>query len=92
MSLFEPHTQVIPRFKAGRPVELRVDLGFRPEGAVTWQLRPGRAFASDSDRTAFYSALTARVAALPGVRGVGLTDTPPLGRNRSWTVRAEGVV
>jgi putative ABC transport system permease protein len=30
------------------------------------------------------------VAAVPGVRGVGLTDAPPLGRNRTWTIRAEG--
>src|SRR5205823_4575231 len=36
--------------------------------------------------------LTARVAAVPGVRAVGLTDTPPLGRNRTWTIRAEGAV
>jgi predicted permease len=71
---------------------LRVDLGFRPEGAVAWQLRAGREFADDAARVAFYRETAARVAAVPGVEGVGLTDTPPLGRNRSWSVRAAGVV
>jgi hypothetical protein len=27
-----------------------------------------------------------------GVAAVGLTDTPPLGRNRGWGIRAKGVV
>lgn len=70
---------------------LHVDLGFRPDGAVAWQLNPGRDFTGDQG-AAFYAALTARVAAVPGVQSVGLTDTPPLGRNRSWTLTPEGEV
>ena len=71
---------------------LDVDLGFRPDGAVAWQLDAGRDFPSDTARVAFYADVAARVAAVPGVQAVGLTDTPPLGRNRSWGIRAEGVV
>jgi predicted permease len=70
---------------------LHVDLGFDPDGAVAWQLNPGRKFANDSARVVFFDDVAARVAAVPGVRAVGLTDTPPLGRNRTWTVRVEGV-
>ena len=33
-----------------------------------------------------------RVEEVPGVAAVGLTDTPPLGRNRGWGIRAKGVV
>jgi predicted permease len=70
---------------------LEVDLGFQPDGAVAWQLHPTRDFANDSARLAFFDDVARRVAALPGVKGVGLTDTPPLGRNRSWDVAADGV-
>jgi putative ABC transport system permease protein len=71
---------------------LDVDLGFRPNGAVMWQLDAGRDFANDDARLAYYDALLARVRALPGVDLVGVTDTPPLGRNRGWGIRAKGVV
>jgi putative ABC transport system permease protein len=71
---------------------LEVDLGFRPAGAVAWQLNPSRQFESNVERVAFYGELTSRVAAVPGVDAVGLTDTPPLGRNRSWSIRAVGEV
>jgi predicted permease len=29
---------------------------------------------------------------VPGVEAAGITDTPPLGRNRGWGIRAKGVV
>jgi predicted permease len=71
---------------------LSVDLGFRPGGAAAWQLDAGRDFPNDTVKVAFYTDLAARVSAVPGVEEVGLTDTSPLGRNRSWGIRAEGVV
>ena len=71
---------------------LEIDLGFQPEGAVAWQLNPGRTFDEDAARVAFYEELVARVAAVPGVDAVGLTDTPPLGRNREWGIGIPGVV
>jgi predicted permease len=69
---------------------LDVDLGFRPAGAVAWQLSTLRDFPNDTARAAFFEGVAERVRAVPGVEAVGLTDTPPLGRNREWWVRAKG--
>jgi predicted permease len=71
---------------------LDVDLGFQPEGAVAWRVDTNRSFETLEETTAFYDNLIATVEAVPGVDAAGLTDTPPLGRNRSWGLRAEGVV
>ena len=68
---------------------LDVDLGFRPEGRIMWQLSSRRDFPSDTARIAFYEDVAERVRAVPGVDAVGLTDTPPLGRNREWGIRAK---
>jgi predicted permease len=69
---------------------LDVELGFRPTGVVAWQLGTLRDFPDDTARAAFFEQVAARVRAVPGVEAVGLTDTPPLGRNREWWVRAKG--
>jgi putative ABC transport system permease protein len=71
---------------------LDVNLGFRPDGAMMWQLDAGRDFPNDTVRLAYYENLAGRMREVPGVDVVGLTDTPPLGRNRSWGIRAKGVV
>jgi predicted permease len=70
---------------------LEVDPGFRPEQAATWRIQPSRSFANREEQTAYFRALVDTVAALPGVESAGLTDALPLGRNRSWNVRAKGV-
>jgi predicted permease len=69
---------------------LETDPGFRAEQVATWRIEPGGKYKTDEDVMAFYSTLTEHVAALPGVTSVGLTDTLPLGRNRSWDVRVKG--
>ncbi len=69
---------------------LDVDPGFRPERAVAWRLEINRQFADAAAQNAFYDQLARRIEALPGVESVGLTDTLPLGRNRSWGVGAKG--
>ena len=71
---------------------LEVDLGFQPDGAVMWQLDAGRNFSNADARFAYYENILARVRNVPGVDAVGVTDTPPLGRNRGWGIRAKGVV
>jgi len=71
---------------------LDVNLGFRPDGATMWQLDAGRPSLNDTARLAYYDNLANRVRDVPGVDVVGLTDTPPLGRNRSWGIQAKGVV
>jgi putative ABC transport system permease protein len=69
---------------------LEVDLGFRPEQAAAWRIETGQRFQNNAQRVAFFNELVRSVEAIPGVESVGLTDTLPLGRNRSWTVRAKG--
>jgi predicted permease len=69
---------------------LAVDLGFDAHGVTAWQLAP-----SDPPRGAraagdFFGPLVDRVAAVPGVEGVGLIDGLPLGRNRAWAYRVIG--
>ena len=71
---------------------LDVNLGFRPDGAVMWQLDAGRELANEDAKLAYFESLVARVRAVPGVDAAGLTDTPPLGRNRGWGIAAKGVV
>jgi putative ABC transport system permease protein len=71
---------------------LDVNLGFRPEGTVMWQVEASRNFANEDARLAYYEDLLARARSLPGVESAGISDTPPLGRNRSWTIGVKGVV
>ncbi len=68
---------------------LKVDLGFEPQHAVAWRVDPSRSFDSAADANRYLDDLVAQVAALPGVDAVGLSDVLPLGRNRTWGVRAQ---
>ncbi len=69
---------------------LDVDLGFRPEGAMLWRVDTTRPFDTREGWIAFYDQLVASVESVPGVEEVGLTDTTPLGRNRSWGLQPLG--
>jgi predicted permease len=69
---------------------LDVELGFRPDGVVAWRVDTNRPFDSLPARVTFYEQLVANVKAVPGVEAVGLSDCLPLGRNRSWGIRALG--
>lgn len=56
-----------------------IDLGFRPQGAVTLQVSlPPQAYAG-ARSLAFYAGLEGRLAALPGVRSVGAVQDLPVG-------------
>jgi putative ABC transport system permease protein len=69
---------------------LEVDLGFSPEQAAAWRIETGQRFQNNAQQVAFFNELIRSVEAAPGVESVGLTDTLPLGRNRSWVARAKG--
>ena len=71
---------------------LDVDLGFQSEGAMSWRIDTNRPFETYEERSAFFRGLIDEVEAVPGVESAGLTDTLPLGRNRSWGLRVQGVV
>ena len=69
---------------------LKVNLGFQPEHAMAW--RVDRPMNMDSSVANQYLDNAVRaISALPGVETVGLGDTLPLGRNRTWGVAATGV-
>lgn len=70
---------------------MNVELGFRPQQAVAWRVDAVRSFENDAERVAYYERMVERVLAVPGVAAAGLSDTLPLGRNRSWGAAAEGV-
>jgi predicted permease len=70
---------------------LQVQLGFEPRQAMAWRLDTPERFPTNAARAAYFDAALRRVAALPGVEAVGLSDTLPLGRNRTWGAGAFGV-
>jgi putative ABC transport system permease protein len=70
---------------------LQVNLGFQPKHALTWRIDPARSFKNGQEVDVYLSGIVERVMALPGIEAVGFSDTLPLGRNRSWGVRAAGV-
>jgi predicted permease len=71
---------------------LRVDLGFQPQHATAWRVDPPRAFKNAAEGNRYLDGVVRSVAAIPGVEAVGLSDVLPLGRNRTWGVRAKGVL
>jgi len=70
---------------------LAVDLGFQPARALAWRVDPTRSFQSLAEGNRYYEGLMDAVRAVPGVESVGLSDTLPLGRNRSWGAGAKGI-
>jgi predicted permease len=70
---------------------LNVNLGFQPQRAMAWRVDPHRNFKNGAEVAQYLGELTRRVSALPGVEAVGLSDTLPLGRNRTWGAGAVGV-
>jgi len=70
---------------------LDLNLGFQPKRAVSWRVDPTRSFNSNAEGNRYYDELIEKVAAIPGVESVGLSDTLPLGRNRTWGAGAKGV-
>ena len=71
---------------------LDVNLGFQPERAAALRVDPDSRYKNQAQVNAYFDELLRRVKAVPGIHGAGLTDALPLGRNRSWGVRAKGHV
>ena len=71
---------------------LDVNLGFQPERAAAIRVDPDSRYKNQAQVNAYFDEVLRRVEAVPGVHGAGLTDALPLGRNRSWGVRAKGHV
>ncbi len=73
-------------------VLLDADLGFQPEQRAAWRVETTKQFDSLTERAGFYQRLLQRVESIPGVEAAGLSDTLPLGRNRTWGLAAKGEV
>jgi putative ABC transport system permease protein len=71
---------------------LQVDLGFQPQHAMAWRVDSPRSFDSLAAANEYLDGAVRSVGAIPGVEAVGLSDVLPLGRNRTWGVRAKGIV
>jgi predicted permease len=59
-----------------------IDLGFQPTQAST--IMAERPKLPDAQQVPYYQELLRRVAAIPGVQSVGISDNLPLARNRTW--------
>ena len=69
----------------------RVDLGFNPDRLMTgFVLPPPAVYRSDAQVLAFYDALLARTAALPGVRQASLATVLPLSGDSDTNFLIEG--
>ncbi len=71
---------------------LDVHLGFRPEHAAAIRVDPDSRYSTQAQQNAYFDEVLRRVREIPGIGAAGLTDTLPLGRNRSWGAPAKGQV
>jgi len=55
----------------------RIDLGFRPQNLLTFKVDASRSRPHMADSVAYYSELQQRIAAIPGVTGVGAANGGP---------------
>ena len=69
---------------------LEVDPGFRPEHTTSWRIEPSGRYETPAQRDGLFDQLLRRIEAIPGVESAGLTDALPMGRNRTWGIRAKG--
>jgi predicted permease len=71
---------------------LDVNMGFRPERAAALRIDPNSSYKTQEQKNSYFTEALHRVMDVPGMEGAGLSDSLPLGHNRSWGVAAKGVV
>ncbi len=70
---------------------LDVNLGFVPERAAALRIDPNSSYKTQEQKNAYFTEALHRVMDVPGIEAAGLSDSLPLGHNRSWGVAAKGV-
>jgi putative ABC transport system permease protein len=71
---------------------LDVNMGFRPERAAALRIDPNSSYKTQEQRNSYFTEALHRVMDVRGIEAAGLSDSLPLGHNRSWGVAAKGVV
>jgi predicted permease len=67
-------------------------MGFRPERAAALRIDPNSSYKTQEQQNSYYTEALHRVMDVRGIEAAGLSDSLPLGHNRSWGVAAKGVV
>jgi predicted permease len=67
-----------------------VNLGFQPERAAALRIDPSSQYSTQARRNEYYGEALRRVRFLPGIEAAGLSDSLPLGSNRTWSAGAKG--
>ncbi|MGC1617135.1 MAG: ABC transporter permease [Candidatus Acidiferrum sp.] len=70
---------------------LDVNLGFVPERAAALRIDPNSSYKTQEQKNSYFTEALHRVMDVPGIEAAGLSDSLPLGHNRSWGVAAKGV-
>jgi predicted permease len=70
---------------------LDVNMGFRPERAAALRIDPNASYKTQEQKNSYFTEALHRVMDVPGIEGAGLSDSLPLGHNRSWGIAAKGV-
>lgn len=71
---------------------LDVDMGFNPAQASALRVDPTQRIETQAQLNAYFDEVLRRMRSMPGTTGAAITDALPLGRNRTWGVRAKDVV
>ncbi len=70
---------------------LDVKMGFEPAHAAAIRVDPDSRTTTPEQRVAYLDDVLRRVSQAPGIEHAAITDTLPLGRNRTWGAGAKGV-
>jgi predicted permease len=70
---------------------LEVKMGFEPARSATLRVDPDGRVTTAEQRRAYLGEVLRRVGQAPGIEHAAITDSLPLGRNRTWGAGAKGV-
>jgi predicted permease len=70
---------------------LDVKMGFEPARSATIRVDPDGRVTTPEQRLAYLDEVLRRVGQTPGIEHAAITDSLPLGRNRTWGAGAKGV-
>jgi predicted permease len=70
---------------------LDVKMGFEPARSATMRVDPDGSVTTPEQRRAYLGEVLRRVGEAPGVQHAAITDSLPMGRNRTWGAGAKGV-